>query len=439
VKALESPLGQILEASITNPRCTRDEMTVLSPQIDPYRADSKREGAEWFAALFDRFFVQTGRPCHLRGAHYAAVSVELPKPDGTPYRNTDSDYAWLGRQATAARYLGLVDPGEIGDERSDEPIVITRPDVGHSTDSAHEVAADSVPDIDGIAIIPDIGEMTMAHIHERQPYTLAVFGEKSSLREVVEPICTEFGADLFISSGEFSITHAHQLAKRAVDDGRRLILFTLTDCDPAGYQMSVSIIHKLRAFADGKFKDKLEFDVIPVAITIEQATELDLPSTPLKPKEMRASRWREAFGREQTEIDALLALHPDFLDRELRGAITPYFDSTLRDRTAEALREWRSEAEASIADQVGDEIEALRAEHGDRLEELKASVTEIESALDDLKARITLPEFEAPEADVPEADGDNVLVSSDMDYREHVAVCKARKRYGIGVEAEAAS
>ena len=167
---------------------------------------------------------------------------------------------------------------------------------------------------------------------ERQPYTLVVYGEKSSLRGIVGPICEEFGADMYLANGELSITHAYQMAKRAVDDGRKLILFTLTDFDPGGNQMSVSAAHKLRAFADDKFAGKLEFDVIPVALTLDQVNTLDLPDVMLKDTEKRKERWKNEHGREGAEIDALVALHPEFLEQELRKAMSPYFDADLHGR-----------------------------------------------------------------------------------------------------------
>jgi hypothetical protein len=415
---------------------TRVQGIALSPQIEPYLADTSRAGAEWFTALFEEFFVKTGRECHLRGAHYVAVSVEMVKPDGTLYQNTKSDYDWLGRMATAARWLGLVDPDAIGDERNDEPFVSFR----EAYDDSSEVNHGLTNQIGEISISPWIGAAEMEHAHERQPYTLVVYGEKSSLRGIVEPICREFGADMFLPAGELSITHAHQMAKRAVADGRKLILFTLTDCDPWGHQMTVSAAHKLRAFADGKFAaDGLEFEVIPVALTIDQAVSLKLPSTMLKASGgSRVERWKEAHEREGTEIDALIALHPEFLAQELRKAMAPYFDADLHGRMTQAHDEWRSEAEAAIEDQVGDEIEALKAEYGPRMAELKACLMELEGRLQEVGSKVTLPSFDVPKADIPKPDGDGVFVSSDMDYREHVLACQARKRYGLDDVAAAA-
>ena len=80
---------------------------------------------------------------------------------------------------------------------------------------------------------------------------------------------------------------------------------------------------------------KLRFEVVPVALNVDQVRELALPSTPLKETEKRADRWREAFGVEQTEIDALATLQPDTLREIVERAFDPYFDDTLEDRVSE--------------------------------------------------------------------------------------------------------
>jgi hypothetical protein len=126
-------------------------------------------------------------------------------------------------------------------------------------------------------------------------FHFAIFGEKSSLEDVVLPIAEQFEADLYLPTGEISDTLVYQIAKEANDDGRPLVMFTLSDCDPAGHQMPVSIARKLQAFHD-LFFPNLRFEVVRVALTPEQVEAEDLPSTPLKATEKRASRWRDAFG-----------------------------------------------------------------------------------------------------------------------------------------------
>jgi hypothetical protein len=101
--------------------------------------------------------------------------------------------------------------------------------------------------------------------------------------------------------------------------------------------MSVSIGRKLQALRDLQFPD-LKFELVAVALTVEQVRELGLPSTPLKETEKRADRWRDAFGVEQTEIDAIATLRPDILADIIEHAFDPYLDRDLAARVMEHSR-----------------------------------------------------------------------------------------------------
>ena len=150
----------------------------------------------------------------------------------------------------------------------------------------------------------------LADFKPRQPNRLVFFGEKTSLDDVLGPLAEELSADLYLTGGQISDTLLHQMAKDAVTDGRPLVVFTFSDFDPAGYwDMPTVIGRKLQALRDLLFPT-LEFKVVHAALGPEQVRELDLPSSPLKEGEKRASKWLEIYGSEQTEIDALATLKP---------------------------------------------------------------------------------------------------------------------------------
>ena len=243
----------------------------------------------------------TTRRIHWRGLHYVLVSGKRPavKPDGETYRNTEKDWLWLSEVAgKAARWLGYIPFERIADNRNAEPIihrkarVTPKAFVSIGLDVDHSDAADIEP-------MP-----TASGFEPRQAFHFAMFGEKASLEDVLDPIAKAMQADLYLPTGEISDTLVHRIASDANDDGRPLVMFTLADCDPAGRQMPVSIGRKLQALRDLLFPD-LRFEVVSVALNPEQVAALELPSTPLKESEKRGDRWREAFGIEQTEIDAL--------------------------------------------------------------------------------------------------------------------------------------
>jgi hypothetical protein len=255
----------------------------------------------------------------------------------------------------------------------------------------------------------------------RQAFQFAIFGEKASLEDVVLPIAEEKQADLYLPTGEISDTLVYRIAGDAAEDGRPLVMFTLADCDPAGRQMPVSIGRKLQALRDLLFPE-LRFELVPVALDPDQVFRLGLPSTPLKETEKRADRWREAFGVEQTEIDALATLRPGALREIIWSAFEPYFDRGLAKRVREAKAEWEQEAEEMLEEQIDPEhLEALRTEAADRLDELRDAIDDINERLRIAAAdRFTLPEIEVPQAEIDEDAPRQALVS--LDSNSHYAV-----------------
>jgi len=296
-------LRSVLEKACTKAGCGLGEFTVLSPQVDPYRFDTStghRDG-QWLAAHFERLVGQN-KKIHWRGLHYVLVSTTgLTKPNGEQYLNDDANWTWLIDTAgKAARWLGYIPFERITDNRNAAPIIHRKA----------KVKAEAFVRIGIEVTIPDASDLEPTPDAEgfvgRQPYCFAIFGEKASLEDVLLPLTRTNQADLYLPTGEISDTLIFRIAKDAAADGR-LVMFTVADCDPAGHQMAVSIGRKLQAFKD-LFFPKLRFEVVPVALTVEQVRDLGLPSSPLKTTEKRADRWRQAFGIEQTEIDALATL-----------------------------------------------------------------------------------------------------------------------------------
>ena len=282
--------------------------------------------------------------------------------------------------------------------------------------------------------VPDADDINPTPFAEgfkgRQAYSFAIFGEKASLEDVLLPIARARQTDLYLPTGEISDTLLHQMASDANKDGRPLVVFTLADCDPSGHQMSVSIGRKLQAFRDLLFP-RFTFELVPVALTVEQVSDLGLPSTPLKETEKRADRWRDAFGVEQTEIDALATLRPDTLREIVEQAFEPYFDDTLDDRVEEARSDWEEEAQQAIDSQIDAEsLAVLREEAAERLTELQSAIDDINERLRLSADRFTLPVIEVPEPEIEAEDDRHALVAFGDDWVEATRSLIERKSYG---------
>jgi hypothetical protein len=195
-----------------------------------------------------------------------------------------------------------------------------------------------------------------------------------------------------------------ELAAGCAEDGRPAVVLYFSDFDPSGRQMAVSVSRKLQALRDLLYPE-LQIEVHPVALTLEQVRRFRLPSTPLKDSELRADRWRSVMRHEQTEIDAMIALHPDDLRRIAEDAIDPFYDSSLDRRVALALREWEEEAANRLQSHpaYAAAAQTIRA----NLEGIETAIGQLESATQDLEAAqsdtaAALADIERPEVVLPE-------------------------------------
>jgi hypothetical protein len=420
------PLRQLLEDTAADEGVPMKALTVLATQNDPFRVDTPaghRDGA-WLA-MTARELGLGSRKIHLRGLHYMVLG--RPKPNGDAYANTEADWLWLSAVAgKAARWLGYLPFDQIVDQRNSAPDVrIWQPATprGYLT-----VGLDIwVPDVDDITPTAEVDDFAGA-----QPYKLVLFGEKSSLADVLGPVASSFKADLYLPTGEISDTLMHQMARVGAEDGRPMVVLCFSDADPAGWQMPISIGRKLQAF-QAMLYPTLDFAVYRAALRPTQVGEYGLPSTPLKETEKRGDAWMAAWGIEQTEIDALASLQPQLLRRIATTALAPFFDNTLDARVFEAEAAWRTAAQAAIEDQMdADHLARIRDDAEQRLETVRAEVDALNAAL-----RVDANDFDLPELVVPEAQLNGhrppePLVDSDWSFAEQCRRLLESKSYQEG-------
>jgi hypothetical protein len=427
-----SALREALEQACVQARCSANALTVLAVQNDPFRVDTParhRDGA-WLALHAERLGLGHRR-VHLRGLHYMLVSGEVPKPDGSPYANTEEDWEWLiGHPAKAARWLGYLPFDQIVDAKNAEPVITIRePKPELPPQPWISVGLDiSVPE--AVDLEPYV---YVDPFRVDQPYRLALFGEKTSLEEILAPIARDCGADLYLPSGEITDSQLWLMAQTGAADGRPMVVLCFCDCDPAGWQMPISIGRKLQAFKALLFPD-LEFQVRRVALIPDQVRMHGLPSTPLKSTERRGNRWRAAMGVNQTEIDALAALQPALLRRMARHAIRPFYDPTLVSRCEAARSEWREACQRAVDARTDQEhLDEIAEQANGALEGLREQIRQLEEQIRidprdyDLPRRPDLPE---PEIAV-EPDG-LPLIDSAWPWTEQSRRLIASKAYDDG-------
>ncbi len=154
------------------------------------------------------------------------------------------------------------------------------------------------------------------------------------MNDVLEPLCQQYGINLQTGLGELSITATLALVHRLEQAGKPARIFYVSDFDPAGQSMPVSVSRKVEYFVR-RLGLAVDVRVFPVILTVEQVQYYQLPRTPIKETERRRGVFEDRYGEGAVELDALEALYPGELQTLLRQCIEYYYDVTLERRTQE--------------------------------------------------------------------------------------------------------
>ena len=456
---MSGPRGyETLGALARERRLRVDELLLQSRTVDPFYCGSpvQRAGAAWFADLWQRFGFTGG--VHLRRVHYRIISQrDVPTlPSGERYDNTEPCWQELGKASKWARYLGLVDPRAIVDHRNPPPTLYEPgPFAGLEPWWRADEPQWSLPYISGhldMQVQLDLPGVEIFGYDEDpadQPYQLEVWVEKSTMNDVIEPLCRELRANLVPSVGTQSISSVIRLLERIARNGKPTRIFYVSDFDPAGDSMPAAVSRQIE-FWRSEYAPEADIKLTALALTAEQVAGLRLPRIPIRETDLRKGAFEDRHGEGAVELDALEALYPGELARIVRDAVEPYRDDSIDARLAEdendaqtmveqawerattqiagALREIDVEVQRIIAP-YSTELRALQARLAKdlaparrRLDALRADLGECAAVLDQ---SLTLPERSAPE---PEPDvEDDWLFASDRDYFQQAAVYRERK------------
>ena len=101
-----------------------------------------------------------------------------------------------------------------------------------------------------------------------QPYHLEIWVEKSTMDDVLLPLCRRYHVNLVTGLGFMSITSVIGLLNRIVQSGERRVLY-ISDFDPAGDGMPTAVARQIEYWLA---HHALESDIklTPIALTTEQ-------------------------------------------------------------------------------------------------------------------------------------------------------------------------
>jgi hypothetical protein len=370
--------------------CTIPELLVLARQNDPFFVGSKTDlaMAEWFADLWLRFGYTTG--VHLRRVHYQLVSQEAAtKHNGKPYENTESCWASLCNAGKYARSLGLVDAAAFVDRRNPSPRMYMNPEPGDLPYWTYDFPEWSMPWIRtelGVDIdweIPTLAAEGYEYRDVLQPYHVEVWCEKSTMNDELVPLCRRYVTNLVTGVGFMSITSVVNLLRRVRELEKPCRILYVSDFDPAGDVMPVSVARQIEYWAES-YAPGSDIKLEPVVLTARQVEQYRLPRIPIKDEDRRKANFEAVYGTGAVELDALEALHPGEFARILASYIRPLRDAGVASAVGAAEEEAIDRLEAAHEAALGpyrEELEELKREVGavvdryrGRLEDLSVSM-----------------------------------------------------------------
>lgn len=170
---------------------------------------------------------------------------------------------------------------------------------------------------------------------EGQDNRVELWCEAAGMIPMLDRVARPFGVPVYSTGGFSSVTVTHEIADRAVQDGRPTVFLHVGDYDPSGESIFHSMTEDALAFAVGYGMDWDDFKAIRVALTEDQVHEHDLPTAPPKASDSRSRNW---IG----ETCQAEAMPPDLLSATVTAALEDHTDLDLLEETRERSREERA-------------------------------------------------------------------------------------------------
>ncbi len=141
-----------------------------------------------------------------------------------------------------------------------------------------------------------------------------LFTEKQAVESVLSPLANKYHIHFGYNKGYSSAAMMYELSKRIVEqiyEGKKVKLLYAGDHDASGLDMVRDIQERIVEFlmkGDDAFElDLVEelFEIVPLALNMEQIEQYNPPPNPAKITDPRASWYIQKYGNSSWELDAL--------------------------------------------------------------------------------------------------------------------------------------
>lgn len=227
-----------------------------------------------------------GYTLSLRQSYYQLVSRNI-------IANNVKEYAKLSTLLTKGRMAGIVDWSAIEDRGR-------VPKIPYSVTGVEDALQDTY---------------TQYRIDRQkgQKNYIEVLIEKDALSSIFKRVTDEYHIRLLVNKGYSSCSAMYSLYLRIVNaymvGAKKATIIYFGDHDPSGKDMIRDVYDRVIEMLQNSnypliCKDKC-FDIIPVALTMEQVKHYNPPENPAKITDPRAKGYIKEFGNKSWELDAL--------------------------------------------------------------------------------------------------------------------------------------
>lgn len=168
-----------------------------------------------------------------------------------------------------------------------------------------------------------------------QPVIPEVWVEKEALINVVSGVCARLDVPFFACRGYVSQSEEWAAGQRILNrfnrHSQKTVIIYLGDHDPSGIDMRRDHEDRLSMFITQGLENTLHdtyeaFDIERVALNMDQIEEYAPPPNPAKVTDSRFNAYRDEFGDESWELDAL---HPNVIVDLIEETVLSYRDDTI--------------------------------------------------------------------------------------------------------------
>ena len=168
---------------------------------------------------------------------------------------------------------------------------------------------------------------------EIQDVAIELWCEASGMVPQLKRVATPYSIPVYSASGFSSVTVTREIAARALDVGKPMVLLHVGDFNPSGQSIYDAIGEDAAAFVEdgsrsidlarriGSKRTAADAELRPVrvALTLEQVEEHGLPTAPAKASDTRSRNWHEETCQAE-------AMPPTLLASTVEQAIQGYID-----------------------------------------------------------------------------------------------------------------